>query len=217
MLALFVSGIYLYKNYVRNTDRIADLGPTPFPSLSPEVPAGWGTFSHPTAGYRISYPDDFIVDTTDLGRVMVYKGTGQPEVGPANYVSVAVYEYDPATTGAGTVPAPGTVDPYDKMYIDILRSMKTGETKPLSEEEGLKEFNIFTRQQDEVLGTTTYAVYTNDKPWEFPDGTKEYRFMTVRGGKTYVVGAYTGSAQPEEYVIEEGVMRTIVGSVRVGE
>ena len=88
---------------------------------------------------------------------------------------------------------PGTVYNYDKVQYEKLKQLGLNESVDLSEGQ-MPEWFTYTRDGNDVFNGNEVVVYHNSKPWEFPEGTKEYRYLFDVNGKIVIAGAYINSS-----------------------
>jgi hypothetical protein len=180
-----------------------------------QIPADWATYSSQQCEYVISYPSEMQLTKQNPYSELLSFQTANPDDGARNflYVSVVapeiqnlvkagvynheVYNYDPAAT-------------------EILVNMQVGESKSVHASPNMDSGFTFLRKPDTTIDDLTAQAYENARPWEFPEGTKEIRYILSRNGCVYLIGGYmdtTGSNQPG--AITADLFHQIIGTVQL--
>lgn len=181
------------------------------------IPAGWATYTsaNQQCGYGISYPPEmqatkqtpysqtfsFILPDPDaVNPNFIYVSVVTPEI--QKMVENGTYNHD--------------VYNYDPMAIATLLAMQPGESKSIHQSADMEKWFTFERKPDTDISGHVAQTYENSLPWEFPDGTKETRYILSSGECTYLIGGFvdiTPSDQPGEII--ESLFQQIIATVQV--
>ena len=179
---------------------------TPIPTMPSIVPSDWLEYSSTEAQYSIFFPSHINSNCYNPYSCQ-FSGLTSLGNGPASLVYVSVI---PSNVRL----ADGSIYNYDASESAILSTIKTGETKttrPSPESKELETFYRYKRLPDTRINNHTAKVFENSRPWEFPSGTKELRYIITNDTGMYMIGAYT---HPDG--ITEEIARTIIGSFHFG-
>jgi len=181
------------------------------------IPTGWTTYNsaNQQCGYGISYPTEMqVTEQTPYSQTFSFKLSDPDAVDP-NFVYVSVvnpeiqkmvedgnYNHD--------------VYNYDPMAIGTLLAMQPGESKSIHQSPDMEKWFTFERMPDTDISGYAAQTYENLLPWEFPDGTKEIRYILSLDGCTYLIGGFvdiTPSGQEGE--ITESLFQQIIATMQV--
>jgi len=181
------------------------------------APAAWVTYDSTSqqCGYGISYPPEMqFTEQTPYSRTFGFK-LQDPDAVNSNFIYVSVitpeiqkmvedgnYNHDVYT--------------YDPAVTEILLGMQLGESKSVHQAPGMEAWFTFERMPDTDISGHAAQTYENVLPWEFPDGTKETRYILSSEGCTYLIGGFvdiTPSDQPGG--ITESLFQQIVATMQV--
>lgn len=202
---LLVIGFVVFQSSQKSSQ-----SPQPIASTAPTnkpIPENWQTFRDPKYNYSINYPENYeISDNGDNSKTLVKK-TNELGAGPANFIYVSVV--DPVNKNSDG----GTVYNYNLKNFESLENLNIGESKSLSDP-NLNQDEWFTYQRlpnEEILGRPV-KVFKNEKPWEFPSGTTEYRYHLMEGDNLYIIGSYIGAESSPGYFISEEEFKEILST-----
>jgi len=181
------------------------------------IPAAWTTYTSASqqCGYEISYPSEMMVtDQTPYSQTFGFKLPDPDTVNP-NFIYVSV-----VTPETQKMVEDGAynhdVYNYDPMATEILLAMQPGESKSVHQSPDMATWFTFERKPDTDISGYAAQAYENLLPWEFPDGTKETRYILSTEGCTYLIGGFvdiTPSDQPGEIV--ESLFQQIIATMQV--
>lgn len=208
LVIILIAAVYFYRytGTYKPPGILLVSTPTPdVPAVPDRTPTGWKVYTDTTFGYTIGYPAGYEVQPNGNNSITVLKKTTQPGAGPANFIYVSVIPKSDENKE-------GLIYNYNKKYIDLQRAMSVGEHTSMStgENPDLTEWFTYTRVADEQINTVKAQAYVNDKPWEFPSGTSEYRYIIIRGDTIYLLGGYIGAQSAIGYFIPEEEFRQII-------
>lgn len=178
-------------------------------STTARIPEGWQTYRDDTRGFSISYPADFEVSPNGENSIMIVKKVSEPGQGPSNFLYIS-------TIMEGDTSRDGEIYNFNKTHLDSLVGMKINEKKPLAgESAALQEYITYKRLPDTTISGNTAQAYENMKPWEFPQGTKEYRYIVDQEDRTYLIGGYISTTSHSNYTIAEDVYKQILNTIQL--
>lgn len=166
----------------------------------------------PEYGYSIEIPQNFKVESEGK-----YSKRFMPEeenmgVGPANFIYVSVVTPE-------NKDSVGEVYNYDAMQFEKFISLENiGDSVNLAEgqEPDLSEWFTYTVVAIEDIDQGKSKNFENNKPWEFPSGTTENRFIYGTDENIYILGYYTGGdSVSEESRVDPRVAYQAIKSFKV--
>jgi hypothetical protein len=184
---------------------------TALPTAPEEVriPAGWVTQTSHQCEYAISFPSEMQLTKEGSFSETIRFNLANPDEGARNFVYVSVIIPENQSMDSENVYN------YDSAEAEILRSMQIGERKALREVPDASPWT-YQRMSDTPISEHTAQTYENDKPWEFPEGTKEIRYYLSLDGCTYLIGGYLDTTQSDQPgAITEDLFHQIVSTIRV--
>lgn len=158
-------------------------------------------FDEKDLGFTLSLPSNFIVEKNGQFSRLYYKENSQTGTGPRNFLYISVIP-------KGKENVEGEIYNYNQKDLNILQKLEFGKSAVMgdAEENNLAEYFTYTRIEGAMMGGYGATAFINKKPWEFPSGTTEYRYVIPFEQATYLVGAYTsvgsssyGSITKEEF------------------
>lgn len=174
---------------------------------TPTASTNWEAYTSQEFGYSISFPREFEATNNGKNSISLAKKSDEPGRGPLNFIYLGVIPKGFQSGG-------GDIYNFNTKEFNVLINMKVGEIKSLREgfnDPGLEKAFSYTRLPDTKLGGLTAKTYVNTNPWEFPRGTKEYRYYVDKGNNTYLVGGYIeGKDFPQVYYISENLFQQIL-------
>jgi len=190
---------------------------TPAENGQEPVPASWATYnsSNQQCGYGIIYPPEMqVTEQTPYSQTFSFKLPDPDAVNP-NFIYISV-----VTPETQKMVEDGNynhdVYNYDPTAIETLLAMQSGESKSIHQSPDMEKWFTFERKPDTDINGYTAQTYENLLPWEFPDGTKEARYILSSEGCTYLIGGFvdiTPSDQPGE--ITESLFQQIMTTVQL--
>ena len=180
------------------------------------IPAAWTTYTSASqqCGYEISYPSEMqFTEQTPYSQILSFKLPDPDAVNP-NFIYVSV-----VTTEIQKMVEDGNynhdVYNYDPMATETLLALQPGESKSIHQAPDMEKWFTFERKPDTDINGHPAQTYENLLPWEFPDGTKETRYILSSEGCTYLIGGFvdiTPSDQPGE--ITQSLFQQIIATVQ---
>jgi hypothetical protein len=161
--------------------------PKPDPNGKVSIPENWQTYSSEALGYSISFPEEYRVEENGDYSTILLKPSDIPSFGPANFIYISVVREEMFETD-------GLIYNYNNDHFKKLQGLEIGEAVSLSggEVPDLSEYFTYTRVDDTVIDGYPTRRFENNKPWEFPGGTTEVRFIFDTRGDIYILGYYYG-------------------------
>ena len=180
------------------------------------IPAGWTTYTSASqqCGYEISFPSEMQVsEQSAYSQIFNFKLSDPDAVNP-NFIYVSV-----VTPETQKMVEDGTynhdVYNYDPMATETLLAMQSGESKSIHQAPDMEKWFTFERKPDTDLSGHLAQTYENLLPWEFPDGTKETRYILSSEGCTYLIGGFVDiTPTDQEGEITESLFQQIIATVQ---
>lgn len=173
------------------------------------LPSSWQSYKSQEFNYSISYPDGFEANQNGKNSIMISRKVAEKGQGASNFVYVSVIP-------EGSQGMDGEIYNFNKKHLDSLMSMGVGDKKTL--EAGvpaLNEYTIFERTLDTEISGNFAKTFINSKPWEFPAGTREYRFIVNQDKSTYLFGGYITTGEKNQYSIDETTFKKIISTLKL--
>lgn len=146
-------------------------------------PADWKTYTDSSFGYMIRFPKDFVVEENGKNSIMVLKDAIPMGVGPTNFIYISVVTPD-------KLASEGEVYNYNRRDWEQLNNLSISESASFGDIRELYPYFSYRRFPDKEIGETIAKQFVNEKPWEFPEGTKETRFIFENNNRIFLIGAY---------------------------
>lgn len=195
-------GVFLFMRKTPVPPEVTDgtsASPTESPGMEPN-------YTDPSFGYSLYIPEGFVPEKQSDYSTLFYPSEQPQGPGPANFIYVSVVSPEMRETE-------GEVYNYSPRHYDKMKEISnTGASVNLAEGDApdLSEWYTYTLASVEDINGLQFKNYENTKPWEFPAGTTENRFIHDTGTYIYIVGYYTGGDSASA-VIDP---RTALSSVR---
>jgi len=181
------------------------------------VPASWVTYnsSNQQCGYGIIYPPEMqVTEQTPYSQTFSFK-LPDPDAVNTNFIYVSV-----VTPEIQKMVEDGTynhdVYNYDPTVIETLLAMQSGESKSIHLSPDMEKWFTFERKPDTDIKGYTTQTYENLLPWEFPDGTKETRYILSSEGCTYLIGGFVDITPSDQLgEITESLFQQIMATVQL--
>lgn len=136
-------------------------------------------------GFTIKLPPDFSVEQNGQFSRLITKKTSESPVGTSSFIYISVVPLVQETEE-------GEVYNYSKNDYEKLLKTQVGDQVVLgnSPDANLNSYFTYTREEGAMVGGYGANVYINTKPWEFPAGTVEYRYIIPFSAASYIIGGY---------------------------
>lgn len=206
VIILLVITILIFRvtNSAQDQNLSKDTSTTPI-SSPVTVPKGWK--SHEIKGVMFGAPETFAVETNGEYSVLaIPKENNQYKVGNARFFYVTVIPNNMSNDELGNFYN------YNATFHNKLLSIPVGEIRNLSDLDGQKDWYTYERAGDENINGETAKVFINQRPWEFPHGTWEYRYIFELPEQTVLAGAYIdGGLSDAEFTLPllQEIIKTI--------
>lgn len=205
---IFVSGVY-FLSQRDPSFKISDQEQIQSTADTFVTPSDWKTYSDQNLDFSISFPPEFETVPNGENSLLVVKKVDEKGAGPANFIYISVVP-------KGSQTQEGQIYNYNKDHIDSLMTMQVSEKKILGGEDiGLSKYITFKRHPDNLISGNYAKVFTNSNPWEFPAGTKEYRYIVAQENVTYLIGGYLTTTDDHSYSISEELFDQILSTVKL--
>lgn len=146
------------------------------------------TYVNTKYGYEIKIPEGFKTEENQPESLMILPSREPEGMGPANFIYVSIIPQDKKSSE-------GEIYNYSAGHYTKLNSIqKLGDKISLSEASipELTQWFEYTLTAYETISGIQFKRFDNNKPWEFPAGTTESRYLGEKDNKIYVLGHYTG-------------------------
>lgn len=201
IVVLLVLNRSTFLNRVSVTD-----SPAITPSITISVPDGWQMYENNALQISFAHPKEYEIEKNGEYSILV-KPPENKNYPASNtrffYVSVVPSELLRDETAQ--------VYNYSSSFHKKLLEIPVGEIRNLSDNEGQKEWYNYERDTDTIFNGKTVRVLINRRPWEFPNGTLEYRYVFELSDKTVIAGAYVEGGQSDTFLtlpVLEKIMNT---------
>lgn len=152
---------------------------TPIPTQSPTLETG--------VGYTLRLPETFESESMGTYSRMYKKKAAPGSVDVTNFAYISVIPTSQRATS-------GEIYNYTRADVDALRRVPLNDSVVLGAKNLTTEkYFTYSHEADTMIGGYGTKVFVNAQPWEFPTGTKEYRYLVEFGNVTYLLGGYVGT------------------------
>jgi hypothetical protein len=209
VLCLLIAGfIYSSSNEPRESLKNLSISSSvPTTTVAPFVkPDNWETYEDSSYNYVISFPSDFQVKQNGDASIQILREQPPMGVGPTNFAYISVV-------------TPNKINVTDAIYnynfedYQKLEELRVSELVSLSNDNQLKDFFTYRRYPDKKLGEITAKQFVNEKPWEFPEGTKETRLIFTKDNRIFLVGVYIKADDLPEHKLSSELFNQIVATL----
>lgn len=163
------------------------VAPSPTTTASP-TNALEPNYTDPDFGYRIHIPDEMTVEKQSKYSTLFYPQAEPQGQGPTNFMYISVVTPEMRENN-------GEIYNYSPDHFQKLIALdEIGDSVNLAESDVVELGEWFTyKVVDEVdIDNGRVKIFENNKPWEFPSGTTEKRFIYGTESNIYILGYYTG-------------------------
>lgn len=187
ILILILGGIVFFSQYFKNENS------TPIATDNSDSASVEGSellteeYNDPEFGYFLKLPAGYRIESESKYSTRFLPDTKIVGAGISNFIYVSVVTSDMKDSQ-------GEVYNYNPDQFDKLKSIENiGDSANLAEGvPALAEWYSYTYVAEVDIDGQKAKIFQNNKPWEFPSGTSENRFVFEISGKTYILGYYTG-------------------------
>jgi hypothetical protein len=204
-----VTGFILYRRGIIFR-REPETTPSP-PANNNNIPSDWRTYEN-ELGYRIKMPPNILVDTNvGEGSIHLIPDVDSGEFGPANFIYISVIDRKNIKNDHRV---------YNYNYEQFLELMKLniGQEKSIipkqNRVQGYNEWFIYERLENVIINGLEARVFINRKPWEFPLGVAELRYVIPQDQTIYILGGYYGG-DVSYATITRSDLRKILSTFRI--
>ncbi len=165
-------------------------------------------YTNETYGYTIKLPASLEVDQTNPASIQITTKEKELGQGPANLIYISVISPE-MKESVGEI-----YNYYADDYNKLMTLSKEGTSVSVADEDqaDLAEWNMYTFVRTTQIDELPTKVFENYKPWEFPNGTTETRYMFEKDGTRYVLGYYTGGDSVGKSAIDPRIAYAIIRS-----
>ncbi|MFZ3301524.1 MAG: hypothetical protein WA152_02310 [Microgenomates group bacterium] len=186
-LILFVAYGYTNKNKLGN-EKVNEPASVTSNNLIKKV------YSNTDLGFSINMPEDYKVVKEGDYSVRIMPDTEVLGMGPTNFVYISVVKPEMKNSL-------GEIYNYNaEQFKDLIALENVGDSVDLSKNSpvGMGEWFTYTVVAVEDIDNGKVKNFQNLKPWEFPSGTTENRFIYGTEKNIYILGYYTGGEGIQE-------------------
>lgn len=153
--------------------------------------------------FSLDLPSEFKVEENGEYSITITPDKKIEGQGPVNFIYISVVPKDVQVEV-------GEIYNYNQAQYNKLLELEIGESVSLSDasQPKLKGWFTYTRGDDVTIDGKPVKKLQNKKPWEFPAGTVENRYILESNGTLYILGFYFGSTQSAE-INEETAFKII--------
>jgi len=151
-------------------------------------------YSNPDLGFSINMPEDYKIVKEGDYSVRIMPDAEVLGMGPTNFVYISVVKPEMKNSL-------GEVYNYNSEQFEKLIALENiGDYVDLSKNSpvGMGEWFTYTVVAVEDIDNGKVKNFQNLKPWEFPSGTTENRFIYGTEKNIYILGYYTGGEGIQE-------------------
>lgn len=201
--------LYVYLNYghlLKNESK------TPYITIDPaSVETDLSkepVYTNETYGYSIQLPSTLEVEQMTPHSIQLITKEKEIGQGPANFIYISVIPQD-MKESIGEI-----YNYYADDYNELINMTKQGSSISVTDvdQPDLDEWNTYTFANTVQIDGITAKVFENYKPWEFPNGTTETRYMFEKNGTRYLLGYYTGGDSVGKAAIDPRIANAIIQS-----
>ena len=209
--SVFLSLLIFYLIFFKGNFIAKNVKPPPPDSITaPDTTSDGIKIIEKDLGYTLTIPKNYIGETNgDFSRTYRpdVQNTGQ---GPINFLYISVVP-------KGKEGEEGTIYNYSQNNIQTLRNMAIGETRSFggNTDPNLNQYFSYQRDADLMLGGYGAKSFVNTKPWEFPNGTTEYRYLVEFEAVIFIIGGYTGEDIDLQGTITKSEMDSIFADLKI--
>jgi hypothetical protein len=211
LLIVIGVGFVLYQTDIKNslqpneTSEVTSLPPTNDRLMQPNLPSGWQSYMNQDLRFQIGYPKNMRVESNGEQSILFVPespatGQGEPTFLYVSYIKNSDKEKE------------GVFYNYQKDQIQKLKNAMVNTTVSISDANGQDEWYTYTRFTDETVGGKKALVFKNTKPWEFPQGTTETRYIVETDDALYLLGYYiqeSNTTEPFTKITMEQMIQTV--------
>jgi hypothetical protein len=163
-------------------------------------------------GYSIKIPEGFRIEKEGEYSKRLIPDKDITGMGPANFIYISLIS-------PGNKDKTGEIYNYDPLHFEKLIALENiGDSVNLAEGDvpELGEWFTYTVVAVEDIDQGKVKNFENTKPWEFPSGTTENRYIYGTAEKVYILGYYTGgNSVSEDLRIDPRVAYEVIKSFRI--
>ncbi|OGM28904.1 hypothetical protein A2801_03010 [Candidatus Woesebacteria bacterium RIFCSPHIGHO2_01_FULL_41_10] len=162
--------------------------PLPVPSENPEDSVLKPNYTDPDFGYTLYIPKGMIIEKQSIYSTLFYPKDQSQSQGPANFIYISVVTPD-MRDSVGEV---YNYNPSDFEKLTGLEALGDSVNLAFDDNPDLGQWFTYTIADEVNIDTGRVKIFENTKPWEFPAGTTENRFIYGTAENIYILGYYTG-------------------------
>ncbi|KKQ25603.1 MAG: hypothetical protein US39_C0006G0041 [Microgenomates group bacterium GW2011_GWC1_37_12b] len=160
--------------------------------------------------FTLKLPEGFKVENSGDYSILVKPEGKESGKGGTNFIYISVITADNKSEE-------GEIYNFNEKNYQALIKLKVGESISLGDKNqpNLNQWFTYKRLEDVEIGGNTSLVFENNKPWEFPSGTSETRFIFTKNDTICLLGFYTGGEVEKTLSIDSEVARSVIKSLQL--
>lgn len=166
-------------------------------------------YENANLGFSILLPYEFDVEENGDSSILLVPKVQEPGPGPANFVYISVATPDKFVEAGGAYN-------YSAKLFESTDSLSIGDSISLADgsQPEFDEWFTYTFSEEVAIDGNQAKVFVKLRPWEFPSGTTETRYIFENNGNRYTLGYYTGGDGVTSFV-DPRVARAIIESFKI--
>ncbi|NMB69725.1 hypothetical protein GYA27_00785 [candidate division WWE3 bacterium] len=164
-------------------------------------------YSDENLGFAIEYPANWTFEKQGDYFVRMMPKLKKPATSETNFIQIQI--------------VPKKINVSDSLIYGFngenFRKLlnNTNQKFSISEDAGMREYFTYEKQPDIKLSGFTANVYINKKPWEFPSGTTEYKYIFNVTNKYVILNAFLGSDTKDQFYISRESFQRILNTLEI--
>lgn len=209
LLFVIIASIYLYFGPTPLTDPQPSSSPSSTTTATPTINPTNST-TGPVNSYTITIPPGFIINSEGEFSRTIAKDVAVEGQGNPSFIYISIIP-------KGQEQAEGTIYNYNQADFTKLVRSQPGTTVVLGElkDQNLNSFFTYNHTEGRMLGGYGAKAFTNTKPWEFPAGTTEYRYIIEMANVQYLIGAYLNTESTSPRYISSAEFDQILSTLKL--
>lgn len=160
--------------------------------------------------YSIKVPEGFVIENDGQYSRKIMRDTNAIGVGPSSFVYISVVPANKQNES-------GTIYNYNQNdFVKLVRS-QPGASIILgdSPDKDLNSYFTYTHSESKMVGGYGAKSFINQKPWEFPSGTTEYRYIIETIKANYIIGGYLLNDTTSPYYLSMQQFEEILSNIQL--
>lgn len=179
IIIVLIIGFFLILNQPRTP--LSQPKPVPSPKITQSI----SLYDQKNLGFSLRLPDGFRAENNGTFSRLIARAKQDSVTGNTGFIYISVIP-------KGAAAEAGEIYNYNQKDIQTLTAMQIGEKTTLGVDPASEQAKYFTYEKIEgtMLGGYGAKAYLNKSPWEFPQGTQEYRYLVEFEEALFLIGYY---------------------------